>query len=144
MVHPLDEYYLISLKHGESDTVQYLVVKEQKPKLWLHMTASITFKCPWGRTAGTGKHQLRHELVSLSLHFLHCCSDFIVAADLTRARLTAKANWGRARLTCYNKSSAKGRELYLHHILTCNDYSEDWGNNGNVQNNKGMERQFSY
>lgn len=46
MVHPFDEYYLISLKHGESDTVQYLVVKEQKPQVWLHMMASRTFKCP--------------------------------------------------------------------------------------------------
>lgn len=42
MVHPFDECYLISLKHGERDMVQHLVVKEQKPKLWLHMMASTS------------------------------------------------------------------------------------------------------
>lgn len=65
MVHPFDGCYLISLRHGESDKVQYLVIKEQKPKLWPHMTASTTFTCPGGRREGTGKRQLRHELVSL-------------------------------------------------------------------------------
>lgn len=46
MVHPFDEYYLILRKRGESDVVQYLVVKEQKPKPWSAHDREHTLQVP--------------------------------------------------------------------------------------------------